>query len=248
MTAVRKAIEQYGSHLQELVVGISVGSEDLYRSSSLGQQNNAGPGIEATVLVGYIEQVRGIIKNTVLKDMPVGHVDTWTAYINQTNVGLIEACDWLGIDAYPYFEHNVSNTIDEGQSVFQSAIDKTRQIADGKPIWVTETGWPVKGPVFGRAVASVQNAEHYYKTVGCSLNNTNTWWFTLQESGSSPDFGILNTDNRPFFDLSCGDRHLDLPTSLSRAGTFTKEKSMASSAIKHSQATTASVAQLYCTI
>ena len=248
LTALRKAIERYDSQLQELVIGISVGSEDLYRSSSLGQQNNAGQGTEATVLVGYIEQVRGIIKNTVFEDIPVGHIDTWTAYVNRTNAELIDACDWLGMDAYPYFEQNVSNTIDDGQRVFQSAIDKTRQVAGGKPIWVTETGWPVKGPVFDRAVASVQNAEHYYKTVGCSLNSTNTWWFTLQESGSNPDFGILDADNHPFFDLSCGDVRLHLPTSLSQISTFTQNLSKVNSATEDSQVASTSVSQLYCTI
>ena len=246
LIAFQEAIDKYGSQLQQLVVGISIGSEDLYRSSYIGQQNNARQGTDAAILVEYIRQVRDAIKNTVLKDIVVGHVDTWTAYVDESSVGLIDACDWLGVDAYPYFEHNISNAINEGQKVFRGAVDKIEQIAGGKPIWVTGTGWPTTGPVFGQAVASVQNTQHYYKTVGCSLNNTNTWWSTLRDSGASPNFGILDADDRPFFDLSCKNLPSNLPTSSIRVGKSTVSK--VDSATKDSQAATTTAFQLYCAI
>lgn len=56
------------------------------------------------VLVGYIKQVRDAIAGTPLSGVPVGHVDTWTAWVNASNDAVISAADWLGVDAYPYFQ------------------------------------------------------------------------------------------------------------------------------------------------
>lgn len=71
----------------------------------------------------------------------------------------------------------LSNSISDGQSLFNSAFDQTKSAVGGKPVWITETGWPVSGPTRNLAVASVENAKTYWDTVGCSyFGVTNTWW------------------------------------------------------------------------
>lgn len=80
ITALNSAITQYGDAFTKLVVGISVGSEDLYRNSPTGQAADAGIGADAATVSSYISQVREAIKGTGLSGVPVGHVDTWTAW------------------------------------------------------------------------------------------------------------------------------------------------------------------------
>lgn len=145
LAALSAAISQYGTAFTDLVVGISVGSEDLYRISPTGIENLSGYGAQPAEIVNYIGQLRNAIASTRLNDKPVGHVDTWTAWVNGSNSAVTSACDFLGMDAYPYFQTTLANSIDTANSTFYDAYYATVGSAQGKPVWVTETGWPVSG-------------------------------------------------------------------------------------------------------
>ncbi|KAG2420461.1 hypothetical protein HFD88_000073 [Aspergillus terreus] len=210
LTALKAAISQYGEDFSKLVVGISVGSEDLYRNSVLGQKVNAGVGVDPHVLASYIEEVRSTISGTALSGAPIGHVDTWNDWVNGSNAAVIDAVDWVGFDGYPYFQNTMANSIDDAKALFNEAVAKTKSAAGNKEVWITETGWPVSGKTENLAVASIPNAKRFWDEVGCPLfDNTNTWWYTLQDaSGASvpnPSFGIVGSTltTQPLFDLSC---------------------------------------------
>jgi glucan endo-1,3-beta-D-glucosidase len=100
LAALNAAISQYGQSFVDLIVGISVGSEDLYRNSPIGIINKSGVGADPSVLVTYIQEVRNVIANTIARSKPVGHVDTWTAWVNGSNVDVITNVDFVGMDAY----------------------------------------------------------------------------------------------------------------------------------------------------
>ena len=207
--ALQKTIDQYCDRLDGLVAGISVGSEDLYRISPTGIQNGENPGANPDTLVNYISRVRDTVKGSCLSNAPIGHVDTWTAYANSSNQALIEACDWLGMDAYAYFENTKPNSIENGASLFQEALANTKAASGGREVWITETGWPVSGKESGEAVASPKNARTFWKEVGCPLfGTTNTWWYTFQDSAPTtpnPSFGVIGSEltTKPLYDLSC---------------------------------------------
>lgn len=206
IAALKSAISTYGDDFTKLVVGISVGSEDLYRNSAIGAGSSAGPGLEASELVDYINQVRSAISGTSLSGAPIGHVDTWNAWTNSSNAAAIEAVDWLGFDGYPYFENTKPNSIDDAEGLFQTGVNNLKAAAGDKEVWITETGWPVSGEKQGEAVANVANAKQYWDEVACPLfGNTNTWWYILADAGASPSFGISDSDSNttPLFDLSC---------------------------------------------
>lgn len=209
LTALSAAIEQYGSDFTDLVVGISVGSEDLYRVSPTGIENESGLGSTPDELVSYIKQTRDTIKGTPLSGSPLGHVDTWTAWVNGSNNAVTDAVDWLGMDTYPYFETTESNAIENGKQLYWEAYDKTKGVGGGKEVWITETGWPTSGKLSGAAVASVSNAETYWKEVACAiLGNYNVWWYTLEDSiptTPNPSFGVIGSDlsSEPLYDLTC---------------------------------------------
>lgn len=204
IAALKAAISTYGSDLAKAVVGISVGSEDLYRISVTGLANDPlGVGQDPNTLVSYISQVRDAVKGTALSGVPIGHVDTWNAFVNGSNSAVISACDFLGLDEYPYYQTTDSNGIENAKSLFFQAYDKVAGVAPGKQIWVTEAGWPVSGPKSGQAVASVDNAEEFWQDVACELESRgiNFWWYILQDS-ASPSFSVSN-NGVPLYDLSC---------------------------------------------
>jgi glucan endo-1,3-beta-D-glucosidase len=198
ITALKAAISKYGTAFTDLVVGISVGSEDLYRITPTSIANNGGPGAQPSELLNYIKQTRDAIRGTGLGSKPVGHVDTWTAYVNASNNAVISALDFLGMDAYPYFQTSMANSIENANKTFYDALKQTVAASQNKPVWVTETGWPVLGDKQNQAVASAKNAEIYWDAVSCSLmaNKVNFFYYMLQvctsNTQTSPKVGPTN--------------------------------------------------------
>lgn len=232
--ALKAAIEQYGDDFANLVDGISVGSEDLYRNSPMGIAAGSNVGAEPATIARYIKETKDTIAGTGLEGTPVGHVDTWTAWYNGTNQAVIDACDWLGMDAYPYFQDTMPNGISESKSLFQEALGKTQQAGGGKAVWITETGQPVSGKTVGQSVASTDNAETYWKDVVCPLvaSGTNLWYYTLQDAAPdtpSPSFGIVGDKltTTPLFDLSCDDVDTSSSSSSSAGSSSTTKASSA---------------------
>lgn len=209
IAALKNTIDQYCGQIDDLVAGISVGSEDLYRISETGIAAGSDPGCSPDTLVDYIAETRAAIKGTCLSAIPVGHVDTWNAYSNDSNSAVIEACDWLGMDTYPYYEDTKYNPVSEGATLFKAAWNKVSAVAGSREIWITETGWPVSGKTYNKAVASTKNARTYWEDVGCPMfGSTNVWWYTLQDAAPTtpnPSFGVVGTTltKTPLYDLSC---------------------------------------------
>jgi len=215
VSALSAAISTYGTAFTNLIVGISVGSEDVYRTTALGIASNAGPGATPDTLVGYISQVRSAISGTAASGAPVGHVDTYNVWANTTYTSsLISAVDFLGVDAYPYYETTKDNSIGNANATFWGDYNTAVGVAQGKPVWVTETGWPSQGATEGAAVASLDNSATYYSDVACSLfaANVNTWYFTLQDDqpvvpSSGVVFAVVGQGSppptTPLFNLGC---------------------------------------------
>ena len=207
IAALTTAISQHGTAFTDLVVGISVGSEDLYRISPTGIENDSDVGAGPDVITNYISQTRTAIGTLAV---PVGHVDTWTAWVNGSNSAVVTASDFIGMDAYPYFQTTMANSIENGNTTFWNAYDATVGAASGKPVWITETGWPVSGATSAQAVPSIANAKTYWDAVGCSaaFGKINTFWYTLQDADPTtpnPSFGIVGPtlSTTPLFDLTC---------------------------------------------
>lgn len=128
------------------------------------------------------------------------------------NSAVVSALDFVGVDAYPYWEVQHANGIGSANKTFYDAYRQTVAAAKGKPVWVTETGWPVSGPKQGQAVANAANARIYWEDVSCSLmkSNIHLFYYTLQDiqySTPSPSFGIKGAGDlkavNPLFSLSC---------------------------------------------
>lgn len=115
----------------------------------------------------------------------------------------------LTINSFPYFENTLDNSVDNGNSLFFSALDRVEDVSQGKPVWITEAGWPVSGPTENQAIASVENTKTYWDELGCEIfNNYNVWWYILRDNNAAPapnpSFGIVGIGlEEPLFDLTC---------------------------------------------
>jgi exo-beta-1,3-glucanase (GH17 family) len=163
--ALLRAVQEYGS---EWILAVSVGSEDLYRKET-----------DPNYLAQQIWDVRGMLWS-VGASPTIGHVDTWTAWVDPNNKPVIDAVDWLGNDAYAYFEgKGIANG--EAKDASYAAHDRVVAVSGGKEVWTTETGWPIKGDTIGNADASVQNLQSFWWDVACGsfASGINTFWYIL---------------------------------------------------------------------
>jgi glucan endo-1,3-beta-D-glucosidase len=209
--ALLEAVQQYG---HDWIIAVSVGSEDLYRRET-----------DASTLASQIYDVRGMMGALGAGSVEVGHVDTWTAWVDPANSAVIQACDFLGMDGYPYFQ---DASIQDANDVFWASVNNVRAVSQGRWVWLTESGWPVSGGTLGAAVPSVANAQVYWWEVMCQTCKSSrssyphpirggrgvwlTCWtvremhsfvYTLQDYTSSPSFGVVDQNFNPLYDLSC---------------------------------------------
>jgi len=190
--ALNQAIAQYG---HSWIIGISVGSEDLYRAQ-FQNTNEIDPG----TLAQRIYDVRGMVRaQGVTAD--VGHVDTWNVWTSGQNAVVITACDFVGVDAYPYFQNvPIEGARDSFFSSLQQTRDAVSRAGSNAWVWVTETGHPVSGANFGPSVASAQNAQTYWNEVACPLfQQAHVFWYSYQDYNANPSFGVFDRNGNAIY-------------------------------------------------
>lgn len=187
LNALKAAVKQYPK-LNSHVVGISVGSEDLYRKTA-----------SAANILDYISQTRTAM-STAGVNWQLGHVDTANIWSESDGQSVIDKIDWIGADVYPYYSSGSPSSLSD----FTSGI---AAIPDSKPVWVTETGWPTSGSFASTSsVANTGNAQTYWKTVGCGhlFGKTNTWWYTFYDGDVALPFGVSGSaSGSPKYSLAC---------------------------------------------
>ncbi|KAK4901011.1 hypothetical protein LTR27_002195 [Elasticomyces elasticus] len=184
-TAEKNALEAaINAHGHDWIIAISVGSEDLYRGDTT-----------ASTLSQQIYDVRGMVRAMGVTQ-GVGHVDTWTAWVDNANKAVITASDFIGLDSYPYFQ---KSKISDASAVFWSAVDATRAQVNGKnsPLSSDEIA-----RTFADAVASVKNAQTYWRTIACAcFKQTHVFWYAYQDYSANPSFGVFGSNGKAIYDL-----------------------------------------------
>ncbi|KAF9880067.1 glucan 1, 3-beta-glucosidase [Colletotrichum karsti] len=212
LNALKLADEQFGSSLKDLVVGISVGNEDIMRYEERKKNPESDVGKPMEAIIKYVEDVRRTIKGTSLESKPVGHAEPWKIFTEQRFKNLTQTIDFWGANIYPFYQ-NDGNDANMAQK-FGEAFFLLKATANeyGKPVWITETGWPVAGSKSGNgpATAGIENAARYWQEVGCQLFNgtfedTNVWWYNLRDSNSGIKnrFAVAGDLQTPVFPLAC---------------------------------------------
>ena len=120
----------------------AVGNEVMYRKD-----------LSEEKLIEYIKYVKSKIKTKV----PVGYVDAYYEFSSRPSI--TDACDVILTNCYPYWEGcNIDYSLIYMKQMFYHA----RDVANGKRIIITETGWPSKGSSLRGANPSNKNFLKYF--------------------------------------------------------------------------------------
>jgi glycoside/pentoside/hexuronide:cation symporter, GPH family len=118
-----------------------VGNETLMRKELTEQQ-----------LIAYINRVK-----RALPKIPVGYVDAYYQFVECPK--LTAACDVLLANCYPFWE---GCSIEQSSTYLKQMYVVTQKVSDGKPVIITETGWPNQGDHTKAAHPSESNAMKYF--------------------------------------------------------------------------------------
>ncbi len=123
----------------------AVGNEVLHREEISEQE-----------LLKYIKRVREALPDSI----PVGYVDAYYQFLNSP--ALVEACDVILANCYPFWEGSDNQF---ALSYIDRMQELTQQVAKGKKVIITETGWPSIGESVEAAKPSNINAMKYFIAV-----------------------------------------------------------------------------------
>ncbi len=110
---------------------------------------------ESEILI-YINKV----KQNIPKHIPVTYVDAY--YIFNEYPALIEACDIISINCYPFWE---GSPIEEASAYVKTMYQLIKNQSKDKPVIITETGWPSEGQQVKQAIPNSTNAMKYFINV-----------------------------------------------------------------------------------
>ncbi len=123
---------------------VAVGNEVLLRNE-----------LSEYEVLEYISRVK-----EALPDIPVGYVDAYYQFHERPN--LVDACDLILANCYPFWE---GCNIDQASLYLKQMYAITQRVAKGKPVLITETGWPNQGSNTNSAEPSPKNAMKYFINV-----------------------------------------------------------------------------------
>ena len=159
-----------------------VGSEALLRGD-----------LSASELIQDITYVRERLNN---KKLPVTTADSVDILLEQPSVR--NACDILMPNCYPYWN---GVDISKAAEYFTNSIDSLKAVSAGKPVVVSETGWPTAGQSGQNADAGETEATRYFTAIRKWSIDTDTQvlffdaadepWKTANEGASGAHWGFM---------------------------------------------------------
>lgn len=160
----------------------AVGNEVLYRND-----------LSETELLDYISLVK-----KELFSIPVGYVDAYYEFVQKPS--LVSACDVILCNCYPYWEGTAfENAIHHVELMIKSV----ENVAHGKKIIITETGWPSDGECLQEALPSLDHALNYFvlfqnwiekkKIDSFYFSSFDEDWKTTSEGTVGAHWGIWNS-------------------------------------------------------
>ena len=120
---------------------LAIGNEVLLRGE-----------MSAEELIDYLQRARAACPG-----VPVGYVDAYFQFVDNPNVAA--ACDVLLANCYPFWE---GCPAEHALLYMKEMYRRASSVADGKPVIVSETGWPNLGSPTQAAVPSFENAIKYF--------------------------------------------------------------------------------------
>lgn len=119
----------------------AVGNEVMYRKD-----------LSEDELLDFINRVKKEIP-----EIPVGYVDAYYEFTIKPRI--TDACDVILANCYPFWE---SCPAENSLNYMKQMYEQAKQAANGKPVIISETGWPSKGEDLKGAIPSRENALNYF--------------------------------------------------------------------------------------
>jgi len=120
---------------------VAVGNEVMLREDLTEDQ-----------LLAFIQRVK-----QALPGVPVGYVDAY--YLFEKHPRISAACDVLLTNCYPFWE---GCPRPQALDYMQTMVRRVQAVAQGKPVVISETGWPDRGSAFHGSVPSRVGAMRYF--------------------------------------------------------------------------------------
>jgi exo-beta-1,3-glucanase (GH17 family) len=152
------------TEISNLIAAATHGSCDL---AIVGSETLLRGDLSDIQLVSYIQTVKSQVRG-----VPVATADVYTQLLLHPSV--LAAVDVIMPNIYPYWEGvSLENAVGEVNAVYRQMLAS----AGGKPIVISETGWPSCGNSVGNAVPSPANASTYFTTFISWARATGTSYF-----------------------------------------------------------------------
>ncbi|BDX07147.1 glycosyl hydrolase family 17 protein [Planctobacterium marinum] len=90
-------------------------------------------------------------------DIPVGYVDAYYEFEDHQNVA--DACDVIFANCYPFWE---GYPAEHALVYMKDMVYRAKAAGKGKPVVISETGWPNLGTAEGAAEPGFENAVRYF--------------------------------------------------------------------------------------
>ncbi len=119
----------------------AVGNEVLYRGDLSKEE-----------LIQKINHVKSKVTH-----IPVGYVDAYYEFVRHPD--LVEVCDVILSNCYPFWE---GSSCEDALGHARHMYHQCKQVAQGKKVIITETGWPSQGESLGHAYPGNINAMKYF--------------------------------------------------------------------------------------
>lgn len=172
------------------VVRVIVGNEVILRND-----------IPIKQLIAYIDTVRAAVKR------PVSTAEPWHIWLKYPE--LVDHVDYLAVHMLPYWEEV---KLDDAVDYVVDKMNRLKQAFPGKPIVITEVGWPSNGRSRGGAVASQANEATFLRRfLDRAWEEDYTYyvmeafdqpWKQSTEGAVGAYWGVYDVDRQPKFEFS----------------------------------------------
>ena len=137
---------------RELAGGIELARAGHADILAIGNEIMLREDLTEDELIGYIERAKDAAPG-----VPVSTVDAYFLFENHPRVAA--ACDVLFVNCYPFWE---SCPAEHALRYMKEMYRRAVRVAAGRPVVISETGWPTQGSSFGASDPSYENAIEYF--------------------------------------------------------------------------------------
>jgi glucan 1,3-beta-glucosidase len=137
---------------QEIENLIKISREGYVDIAAVGNEVMLRGDLTEDELIAFINRVK-----LAIPGIPVGYVDAYFEF--DVKPRITEACDVVLANCYPYWE---GCHIDYSLLYMKEMYNRAIRAAKGKPVIISETGWPSQGTNFGAAIPSDENFIKYF--------------------------------------------------------------------------------------